>query len=336
MHEGNHASHKTTPTMKNSTKFEFIKRVQSRPERGSQLLQGIDATETKGKKLNMTVDLLRNVDINEIKHVVVLDKELLQGISEGKNMFDSAMDLAGSFGLTSGRNRMNQFLPASGGSRSQQMMESMFDVSFDNGLEDRARRGQSGANSNVVEDVVDTYNTLDNAMDTARETFETAQRAFDGDTDAMIDLLVDVVQFFTPWYLDPVVEAAGGAAKGEDNWLTEIADWFSDTTGVYHENPDDITGGGDSNDLLLSGDHLLKRKILQGVNPRINPSEEDQNNNYGIVFVDDPTTYLSGSNLGRSTGSFHEHGGAIIATGKFIDGIFSSHGGTSTGGNEMI
>merc|ERR1712100_65985 len=97
---------------------------------------------------------------------------------------------------------------ASGGSRSQQMMESMFDVGFDNGLEDRARRGQSGANSNVVEDVVDTYNTLDNAMDTALETFDTAQRAFDGDTDAIIDLLVDAVQFFTPWYLDPVVEAA--------------------------------------------------------------------------------------------------------------------------------
>jgi hypothetical protein len=188
----------------------------------------------------------------------------------------------------------------------------------------------------VVEDVVDTYNNLDNTMDTARETFENAQKAYEGDTDAMIDLLVDFVQVFTPWYIDPIVEAAGGAFKGEENWLTEIADWFGDTTGFYHENPDDITGGGGSNDLLLSGDHLLKRKILKGLNPRIDPSEEDQNNNYGIVFVEDPTTYLSGSNLGRSTGSFNENGGAIIATGKFIDSIFSSHGGTSTGGHENI
>ena len=68
----------------------------------------------------------------------------------------------------------------------------------------------------------------------------------------------------------------------------------------------------------------------------INPSEEDQNNNYGIVFVDDPTTFLSGSNFGRSTGKFNEDSGAIIATGQFIDKIFSSHGGTSTGDSENI
>ena len=81
---------------------------------------------------------------------------------------------------------------------------------------------------------------------------------------------------------------------------------------------------------------IYKEKILRGVNPRINPSEEDQGNNYGIIFVEDPTSYLSGSNLGTSTGQFFEDGGAIIATGKHIDSIFSSHGGSSTGGHDNI
>ena len=163
--------------MKSSIKSDLINRVDSQPMNGARLFQGVNETESKDKKIKMNVDLLRNIDVSNIEHVVVLDKDLLQGISGGKKMFDSAMDLAGSFGLTRGSKRMDKFMPTSGSSRSQQMIESMFDTGYDNGLENRARRGQSGANSNVVEDVVDTYNNLDNAMDTARETFENAQKA---------------------------------------------------------------------------------------------------------------------------------------------------------------
>ncbi|WP_413441224.1 hypothetical protein [Synechococcus sp. MIT S1220] len=318
--------------MKNRTTRDWTNRINYLSKEETQILQTANPVDSEDKQTDMNVDLLRNVDTTEVEHIVLLDKSLLLGISEGKDMLDSARELAGSFGLTRDSHRMNNFMPKTGGNRPQNILESMFDVNFDNGLEEKARQGQSGSRSNAAEEI---FNTI-NGVNTARETYENAQKAFNGDTDAMVDLTVDMVQATTPWYIDPIIEAIGGAIKGEDNWLTDIVDWFGDTTGLYHENPDDITGGGSRNDLLLSGDHLLKRKILQGLNPRINPSEDDYDNNYGIVFVEDPTTFLSGSNFGRSTGKFNEDSGAIIATGQFIDKILSSHGGTSTGDSENI
>ena len=328
--------------MKTNATLGWSQRTNSQLASNMRVLQNTDADKSKGKTFEMNVDLLRNVDTTEIEHLVVLDKGLLEGVSEGKAVFDSEMDLVGSFGFTSGSDQMNSFVPRNR-SQSQQMLDSMFDVSWDNRFEQRAREGQSGSNSNRISSAYESYknftsfkDTVEETIERVQDTWETVERAWDGDTDAMVDLGVDIAQTFTPWYIDPIIEAIGGAIKGANNWLTYIVDWFGDTTGFYHENPDDITGGGGNNDLLLSGDHLLKEKILRGLNPRIDPCEDDHGNNYGIVFVEDPTSFLSGSNFGTSTGKFHEEGGAIIATGKHIDDIFTSHGGTSTGGADNI
>lgn len=327
--------------MKVNANLGWKARTKSKATNSVELHEDAVSDNSTGKIFNMNVDLLRNVDTSEIEHVVVLDKSLLQGISAGKGMFDSAMDVAGATGFTSGSDQINSFLP-NRRSQSQQIIDSMFDVAWDNGMEDRARSGSSGSNTMSVGDAYERYRdfvsfreAVDDTIEEVQETWDNAQRALDGDTDAMIDLGVDIAQSFTPWYIDPIIEAIGDALKGASNWLTDIYDTIKDSLDI-HDDPDGITGGGGSNDLLLSKDHLLKEKILRGVNPRINPSEEDQGNNYGIIFVEDPTSYLSGSNLGTSTGQFFEDGGAIIATGKHIDSIFSSHGGSSTGGHDNI
>ena len=96
---------------------------------------------------------------HDIEHVVVLDKSLLQGISAGKGMFDSAMEIAGATGFTSGTDQINSFLP-SRKSQSQQIIDSMFDVSWDNGMEDRARNGSSGSNTMSVGDMDATCSNL--------------------------------------------------------------------------------------------------------------------------------------------------------------------------------
>ena len=75
--------------MKTRKTRDWTNRINSLSKKETQILQTADAVDSEDKQVDMNVDLLRNVDTAEVEHIVLLDKSLLQGISEGKDMLDA-------------------------------------------------------------------------------------------------------------------------------------------------------------------------------------------------------------------------------------------------------
>ena len=72
--------------MKNYKKTDPFNRVKSHSKNGFQILQGFDKTESKSKRVNMTIEPLQNVDISKIEHNIILESDLGRATSKCKNI----------------------------------------------------------------------------------------------------------------------------------------------------------------------------------------------------------------------------------------------------------
>jgi hypothetical protein len=151
------------------------------------------------------------------------------------------------------------------------------------------------------------------------------------------DLVATKVTLYTSLLGSPIGGTVAGvafneacqAATGGEGLITKVIKWFFKT-----ENP--LKDPIDSNDLIGTRDYDLKMQILKNYDPVVDPSEESAGS--AIYKIIEDIEVIKGMDLyhgGTSTGSFQEEGTIRLDQSDFA-GFLGSHGGTSTGGGQLI
>ena len=222
-------------------------------------------------------------------------------------------------------------------------------------LESHARNGQSGANK--------TPNPAYAAVEKARELVtdvvtdgwntgvEHGAGSSEHDDASMLYQVGRVAVAATAGALAAgpvsIVSAAGLAGIGVAAGVYKVLGWLGDLAEQGQEArrerisnankmEDPLKDPIDQNDLVGTRDHDLKMQILKNYDPAVDPSEESAGS--GIYKYIEDLEVIQGMDLfhgGTSTGSFQEQGTIRLDQSDFA-GFLGSHGGTSTGNQQII
>jgi len=123
-------------------------------------------------------------------------------------------------------------------------------------------------------------------------------------------------------------------------WLGDVAEQGQEARRERIANAnkmeDPLKDSIDQNDLVGTRDYDLKMQILKNYDPAVDPSEESADS--AIYKIIEDIEVIKGMDLfhgGTSTGSFQEEGTIRLDQSDFA-GFLGSHGGTSTGGGQLI